>query len=41
VTVQDQFIWLLFRLQGRISRVPYLLAFLLVGLIQAFRSIAI
>ncbi len=33
---QEQFIWLLFRLQGRISRVPYLLAFLLIGLVQAF-----
>ena len=36
MTTQDQIIWLLFRLQGRISRVPYLLAFLLIGLIQAF-----
>ena len=34
--VQDQFVWLLFKLGGRLSRAPYLLAFLFIGLFQAF-----
>lgn len=34
--IQQQFTWLLFKLGGRLGRAPYLLAFLFIGLFQAF-----
>lgn len=36
MSAQDQVQWVFFRLAGRLSRVPYVLAFLLIGLVQAF-----